>query len=247
MWTGVRFGLPRGVPILLALLLVASGFGEFRPTAAQEASAGATRSESPTPRLVGGFVGVTRARLQWDYVARSQGRRDLQLGAFVRVRTPLPGLSIQAGAGYTRRSSDNRERAPDSNPGGMRGGPDRLLIRGHYLSFPLQGRMGWTVGPLTLHILAGPTLDATVHTSCEEPICPLLAEENPTVLGFLLGSGLSFRTPRGLEVGVDCRLNQGISEAYGGDTGGVTWRSLELLLNLGSWGPPHLAPNPPRP
>ena len=49
------------------------------------------------------------------------------------------------------------------------------------------------------------------------------------------GSSLSFRLPNQVEAGLDVRLAEERADAYVWNFSGAHWRSVELLLRVGSW------------
>ena len=99
--------------------------------------------------------------------------------------TPARFLSIRAELGYIRRGSVVWDDALD---------PDHLTpahVRSHYLSIPILGKVRFRLGPGSVYLLAGPTLDQLLKTKCTQDLCSVLNDERPAAFGVTVGSGVS--------------------------------------------------------
>jgi hypothetical protein len=113
--------------------------------------------------------------------------------------------------------------------------PDRDLtrnVRTHYLSLPVEGKLGRGIGPLALYLSGGPVIELLLDTQCSQDLCPLLEDERPMVLGANLGVGVSVPIRDRLWVDLEARLNEGLTSTYSFAGDGLRYRSLELLARL---------------
>jgi len=194
------------------------------PVLAQDdASAGGI----PYRGTVGAFFGSTSSEQIWPDPVAADRLRGMALGVYIDVQTPLPFLSIRAEAGYAGRGSVLWDEELD---------PERsaeAAIRGHYLSFPVHGKVEAGLGPVSGYLFAGPTLDFLLSSDCTELFCQIVQEEKTTVVSVAAGAGVGLELPRGFRLGVEARHTEGLSEAYRGGPGSGRNRTLELLVRMG--------------
>jgi len=184
-------------------------------------------SDIPIRGTVGVFFGSTSSEQMWPDPVAADRLRSMALGVYIDVQTPLPFLSIRAEAGYAGRGSVLWDEELD---------PERsaeAAIRGHYLSFPIHGKVGAGLGPVSGYLFAGPTLDFLLSSDCTELFCQIVQEEKTTVVSVAAGAGVGLELPRGFRLGVEARHTEGLSEAYRGGPGSGRNRTLELLVRLG--------------
>jgi hypothetical protein len=180
-------------------------------------------------RLVGIVLGGSSGRLLWDRGVSTDREFGYSLGAFVDVPTPLPVLAIRAEAALLGRRTLVRD--ADLDPGGA---SDRT-VGSQYLSIPVQGRVGFSVGPAMAYIVGGPSVEFLLDTECAPDFCPILREERPMVFGVGVGAGVRVQLPGRKAAALEARMTEALSEAYGADGSGVRWRAAELLLRIGFW------------
>ena len=205
-----RFPPPRGGS---ALLLVAAHLFVWVPSLGGQIQ-----------RTVGFHLGQVRSRQLWDGSISAETARGFSLGVNVDVRTPVPVLSIRAEIGYVRRGSVVWDEVVD---------PERMAtanVRSHYLSIPIQGKLGFGVGPVAGYFFAGPAIDQLLETQCTQGICRVLADERPTVFSVSAGSGVSFDVRDRFRGKIELRLTENLTDSYVSSVSGVRYRSLEFLL-----------------
>jgi len=186
----------------------------------------------PTPELsaqVRGIWGVTgggvSARQIWSGAAEADYLSGILVGIFTDVSIPLPGLSVRAEFLYTQRGT----LVSDPQAEGISDG----RVRSHYLTFPLLLKLGYSIGPVSAYLVAGPTFEQILSTSTDGDVGEVLTEERQTVFNVSAGGGIGLELPRDLVAGFEIRITEGLSDSYGGDFVTVRNRSLEMLVRLG--------------
>ena len=192
--------------------------------------AGVSSLEAQTQATRGLFLGRTSSRQVWSGASRisTESAPGLSLGAYVDVQTPISFLSVRAELGYIQRGSLvwDDELDPDHTRSAR--------VRSHNLSVPIQGKLGWELGPLSAYLVAGPTLDLLLDSGCSPEICPLLRDEKPTVFGVSVGGGMGMEVGNGIRTELEVRLTEGLGDAYLGEFGaGIRNRTVEVLLRVG--------------
>jgi len=175
-------------------------------------------------RTVGFHLGLARSRQIWTGPISTETADGISLGVNVDVPTPAPFLSIRAELGYVGRSSVVWDEEFD---------PERLAtanVRSHYLSIPIQGKFRFRFGPVSLYLVAGPTIDQLLETQCTQALCRVLSEERPTVLSVGAGSGVSVDFRDRFRGDLEGRVTQGLTDAYVANSSGIRYRSMEFLI-----------------
>jgi hypothetical protein len=175
-------------------------------------------------RTVGIHLGQIRAKQLWDDPISGGSADGVMVGVNVDVPTPARLLSVRAGASYVQRGSVVWDEVLD---------PERQFpanVRSHYLSIPVQGKLGFRFGPGGIYLLAGPTVDLLLETQCPQDLCRLLDEERPSVLSMTVGTGVSFDFRDRFRVDLEVWLTEGLTEAYSSTSTGVRYRSMGVLF-----------------
>jgi hypothetical protein len=179
------------------------------------------------PGIVGVFAGRIAARQLWADPIATEAVTGITAGIFVEAQTPLSFLSIRAEAGYAAKGTEAWDVSSD---------PDRLTparVRTHYLTVPIHGKVGVGLGPLSVYLFGGPTVDFLLATDCSEPFCQFIRDEKGAVLNAAIGGGVELDAPGGYRVGVEGRITEGLGEAYLGEFDSARNRSTALLIRLG--------------
>ena len=221
MTTKKRGGRVLLLGLAAALSPVAGGGGVL---GAQE---DATVPEDRDRGTVGVFLGSTSSLQLWTGSFASDRIQGFGLGVFVDVRTPVQFLSIRAEAGYAGRGGLVWDEVMDPE------GAAEATLRGHYLSFPVHGKMAVGLGPISGYLFAGPTLDFLLDTGCSAEFCQAIREEKTTVFSVAGGVGLGVELGSRLRAGFELRLTEGISDAYLVNGDSARNRTTELLVRVG--------------
>ena len=183
---------------------------------------GASPLDGQVQRTVGVHIGQVRSHQIWSGLISTDDATGLSIG--VNVDVPAPLLSILFGAGYAGRGSVVWDEEVD---------PDRSLaanVRSHYMSFPLQAKLRFKLGPASVYLLAGPTVEYLMKTECTEDLCRVLHDERPAVFSGTVGGGGSMDFRDRFRADFEVRLTEGFSDAYVSNSSGIRYRSLEFLL-----------------
>ena len=175
-------------------------------------------------RTVGFHIGQVRSRQMWTGAISSANATGPSVGVNVDVPTPARFLSIRAELGYIRRGSVVWDDALD---------PDHLTpahVRSHYLSIPILGKVRFRLGPGSVYLLAGPTLDQLLKTKCTQDLCSVLTDDRPTAFAVMVGSGVSIDFWDRFRADLEVRLTEGLADAYVSPSSGTHYRSSEFLL-----------------
>ena len=167
---------------------------------------------------------MVRAEQLWDDPVSGTPSTGFTIGVGADVPTPVPALSVRAGVGYVQRGSGVWDRELDPERAAERN------VRSHYLSVPLEAKLGWGIGPVSLHLVAGPVVDLLLDTQCSQDLCPLLEEEQPMSLSAAIGAGLAFPLREGLWAEVEIRLTEGVTAVYSTAGTGLRYRSVEAVV-----------------
>ena len=184
----------------------------------------AAPSSSQVQRTVGFHMGQTRSHQLWSGPISTGGANGFAFGVNVDVPTPVRFFSIRAEIGYAGRGSVVWDGEVD---------PDALAsarVKSHYLSLPVQGKVRFDLGPAAAYLLAGPTLDLLLKTQCTQDLCRVLSEENPTVFGVTVGSGVSAEYRDRFRGELEIRVTEGLTDAYLSSSSEVRYRSVEVLM-----------------
>ena len=186
----------------------------------------------PTPELaaqVGRTWGVTggavSARQIWSGAVETDYLTGIMVGVFTDVPIPVPGLSVRAELLYAQRGT----LVSDPQAEGISDG----RVRSHYLTFPLLLKVGYSIGPVSAYLVAGPTFEQILSTSTDGGVGEVLTEERQTVFNVSAGGGIGLELPRDLVAGFEIRITEGLTDSYAGDFVTMRNRSLEGLVRLG--------------
>ena len=175
-------------------------------------------------RTVGFHVGQVRSRQIWSGAISTANANGPSVGVNVDVPTPAPFLSIRAELSYIRRGSVVWDDQID---------PEHLTpanVRSHYLSIPILGKVKFRLGPGSIYLLAGPTIDQLLKTQCGQALCSALNDDRPTAFGVIVGSGVSIDFGDRFRGDLEFRLTEGLSDAYVSSSSSTHYRSSEFLL-----------------
>jgi len=197
-------------PVCTALVVLASS--PPAPAAAQSA-----------PTVVGVVAGGARTTLLWRPEAEAEKHTGAVVGAFADVSTPIRGLSVRAAATYTERGGDS---PVDGSP------PIVAGLRVRYLSVAIHAKLTKAIGPLRVHVAAGPTVDQVLSSALDPGLAQSLDRESPVVPAVTAGGGVGAWMGGGLFVGIDLRVTESLGDAYSGDFIDVRTRSVEALLHV---------------
>lgn len=185
---------------------------------------GAADGHAQGQRTIGIHVGQVRAEQLWEDPAKGTTSTGLSFGVGVDVPTPARSLSVRAGLGYVQRGSRVWDQEQDPEKESTRN------VRSHYLTVPVEGKVGLEVGPMAVYLVAGPVVDVLLQTQCSQDLCPSLEEERPMVLSANLGAGLSISFRDRARADLELRLTEGLTSSYSALGNGLRYRSLEYLV-----------------
>ena len=208
-WTPVALGL-------MAVLVCSSGL---------EAQADDTAGSTKEPTIVGIVGGWNINDGIWKPGAESESVGGIILGAFVIARTPAPWFAIRAELTWVQRGVDVTGSIGDD--------PALGGVRSDYLTVAIHPRASMAVGPLRVHIAAGPTVDQLVRSRIDSSLAPILFRDISTVFGVGLGAGVGGTVADRYRVEVEARVFEGLGDAYSGDFVSVRNRSLEFVTRVG--------------
>ena len=174
--------------------------------------------------LVGAVGGWLENRQVWSPSSETERVGGVLLGGFVRAATPADWLAVQAEALWTQRGGD----VFDDVDGQLLQGS----IRSDYLTISVHPRASTSLGPLRVHLTAGPTIDQPLRSRFDPGLRMILENEAPTVFGVSVGAGLGMIVG-GVHAEVEARVFEGLGDAYSGDFVSVRNRSLEILGRAG--------------
>jgi hypothetical protein len=166
------------------------------------------------------------ARQIWSGAVETDYLTGILMGVFADVDVPLPGLSVRAELLYTQRGT----LVSDPQAEGFSDG----RLRSHYLSFPLHVKVGYSIGPVSAYLFAGPTFEQLLSTSTDGGVGEVLTEERQTVVNVSAGGGIGVHLPRDLVAGFELRITEGLGDSYAGDFVTMRNRSVEVLARLGT-------------
>ena len=204
-------------PLLLTPALIAVGFCSSFFPAAIEGQAQMAR--------FGVVVGRTTSDQLWTPSVGTASRDGYLAGGFAEVGLSGMSVSVRVEGDYVQRGAIV-ERDTE-------GAPVAGEIRTEYLSFALHVKLSKSIGPLSVHIALGPTMDQLLRNRSTPVLEQVLYEKKTTSLGIGLGGGFSLHLFDKLIPEFDIRLTEGLSPAYVGSFTTVRNRSLEFLLRFG--------------
>ncbi len=177
------------------------------------------------PTIVGIVGGWAVNEGLWTPEAEGESVGGMILGGFVNARTPASWFSVRAEVMWVQRGFD-----VTSSVGG-----DPLVggVRSDYITVAIHPRASLALGPLRLHLAAGPTLDQLVQSRVDSSLAPILFRDIPTVFGVGLGAGVGATVAGRYRVELEARFFEGLGDAYSGDFISVRNRSLEFLTRVG--------------
>jgi len=176
----------------------------------------------------GSRVGVTAGwnhnEQLWKPEAETEAVGGLVLGAFALAPTPLEPLSVLVEGLYTQRGGDVQTDVLGSIPGG---------VRADYLTFTLHARLSGHFGRASVHTSGGMTLDQLLRVNVDPSLTTVLERESPTVFGVSAAVGFGLRITEGVDVEVEARIVEGLSDAHSGNFRSFRNRSKEVVVRLG--------------
>jgi opacity protein-like surface antigen len=181
--------------------------------------------DAQTPTTVGFVGGYSRTELVWRPAAETEELAGVVAGAFAHAVTPLGWLSVLAEGTYTQRSGDVLANGPDQ--------PATGGIRSDYLTLSVHGRVSVGLGPVRIHVGAGPTIDQLIRSRLDATLAPVLERETSTVFGAAVGAGLSVLIAGRYTAEAEVRRVEGLGDAYSGGFRSVKNRSTEVVARLG--------------
>ena len=174
--------------------------------------------------VVGGVGGAANTEQLWKPDEDTRRYTGAVLGAFAEAETPA-GFSLVAEGTWTRRGGDVVvDVAGRATPG---------RLRMDYLTVAVHVKLRRSLGPVSGHVLFGPTLDQVLDSSLDPALSQVFDEEKTQVFSVAAGVGLEGWIGERVRVGFDLRLTEGLSSAYDGDFTEVRNRSVESLLRVG--------------
>jgi hypothetical protein len=186
-------------------------------------AAGAAAAQDTRVGVVSGLVDNL---VSWKPALESEGWAGWSAGAFVDVRTPLPGLRVVAEGSFVRRGVDvfeDVDGAPVSNSG----------IRSDYLRVSVLGRTGFGWRMVGLYVMAGPMVEQLLDSKMDAGLRSLLDRESPTVVGVSAGAGVTLDLGRGRTVSAEARRTETLQSGYSGSFRSVRYGSAEYLVRIG--------------
>jgi hypothetical protein len=167
---------------------------------------------------------MVRAEQLWDDPVSGTPSTGFTIGIGADVPTPITAFSVRAGVSYVQRGSGVWDQELDPE------GVAKRNVRSHYISVPLEAKVGRSIGPVSLHLVAGPVVDLLLDTQCSQDLCPLLEEERPMLLSAAIGAGLAFPLQERLWAELEIRLTEGLTAAYSTSGTGLRYRSAEAVV-----------------
>lgn len=178
-----------------------------------------------TPYTVGGVAGWVSSRQIWSGPAETDYLEGFLVGAFAEVKTPIALLSVRAEGHYVQRGTVVLREGSELDYDGV--------VRGHYLSAPIHLKVGRSLGPLSLSLLAGPTFEVLLHSRLSSGLESVILEEQGMVISATVGAGVGLQLTDERRVELKIRLTEGIGDAYQGHFVTMRNRSIEALLRVG--------------
>jgi len=175
--------------------------------------------------IAGIVAGYATTDLIFDPDAETQEVGGVVVGAFVVSQTPLAWLSILAEGAYTQRGGDVM--------GVVQGLPVNGGIRSDYASIVVQARAAVGVGPVRIHVAAGPVVDQLLRNRMDNALDQILDSESPMVFGVSIGFGVGAWVSERIFAEVEARIVEGVGDAFSGDFISVRNRSSELVARVG--------------
>lgn len=221
-------------PAVAALLMA----GMVGPTVLPGA-AGGQQPEGPTaetdgstprgptsrqPTILGALAGYATSEGMWKPEAESSRIGGVLLGGFVDAATPVPWFSVRGEILWSQRGDDVTVT--------VEGVPAMGGTRLDYLTVSLRPRMSVVLGPVRLHVAAGPVVEQSVRSRFDPTLAPLVAAP-ATTFGVLAGAGIGTTIAGGRRVEVEARHVEGLSDAVQGAFVSMRNRSFEVVVRVG--------------
>jgi hypothetical protein len=207
----------RSLALLLAMapLTPSTGLAQSqpRPTGATE------------PTVLGIVVGYNRSEGLWTPESESESVGGVMLGGFVNAKTPVSWFSVRAELLWVQRGNDVM--------GSIEGEPLVGGVRSDYVTISVHPRASVGVGPIRLHVAAGPTLDQLISSRLDTTLGSAALADVGTVFGVGAGVGIGATVGRRYRVEVEGRVFEGLGDAYSGDFVAMRHRSYELVARVG--------------
>lgn len=195
-------------------LFVAGAMGASPPASAQAA------------RTVLGVVGgVVDNEQRWSRPSETGRVKGALIGGFVIAPTGAGWLSIRLEGLYTQRGGDLLVNEGDEE---LRG-----AVRADYFTVSVHPRVSIPLGPVGLHVAAGPTFDQLVRSRLDPGLAQVLVDGSPTVFGVGAGIGVGGYIRDRVYAEVEARVFDGLGDAYSGAFISFRNRSVEVVGRLG--------------
>lgn len=182
----------------------------------------AVQAQQPTGPEYGVAAGPVRAVQLRDRAADSDAHAGFAVGAWVDAPTPVGWLSVLAEAGVARRGGEYEE-----GPG-----LPTAVVDVDYLAVAVLPSASVGLGPATLRVFAGPSLDVHLRSQAAVPLQQLFREPATQVLAGVVGAGAALSVGRAT-FHLEVRRHEQLTSAYGDDLQGLRHRSTEVVFRLG--------------
>jgi len=178
-----------------------------------------------SPTVVGLVGGYNTTKQIWKPVTPVDQVGGLTIGGFAHATTPVGWLSVIAEGAYTQRGGDVI--------GDGQGQSETGAIRSGYLTVGVHGRASVPVGPVRVHLSAGPTIDQLMRSRLDPSLVGVLENEGSMVFAVTAGFGAGMRIGERVSVELELRVVEALSDAYSGGFRSVKNRSKELVARIG--------------
>ena len=175
--------------------------------------------------MVGVVAGASSTRLIWRPSVETEDAVGIVIGAFAEGTTPIGWLALQVEGTYVQRGSDVL-----TDPQGQ---PLEGRLRTDYLSVGVYAKIVRGVGPVRVHLLVGPTIDAVMRSRVDAQLAQVLDADKTRVFGVTAGVGVGGRLVGRAFGEVEVRIVEGLGDAYSGGFTSARYRSTEVVLRLG--------------
>lgn len=174
--------------------------------------------------VIGAVAGVTRTDGLWKPASTSEAIGGGMVGGYVLAATPAPWFSILAEVSFLQRNTNV--------VGTNQGQPLQGGLRTDYLSILIAPRFTRQVGPVRVHLAAGPTVDQVIRARIDPTLSPVLREVE-SVFGASLAVGIGTTLADRYRVDVEARAYEGLGDAHSGDFLQMRNRTYGLTTRVG--------------
>jgi hypothetical protein len=177
------------------------------------------------PTVLGGVVGYNQSQGLWTPDSESESVGGVMLGGFVNAKTPLPWFSIRAELMWVQRGNDVT--------GVIEGEPLVGGVRSDYITIGIHPRASVGIGPVRVHVAAGPTIDQLINSRLDSTLSSAALADVGTVFGVGAGVGIGGIVGGRYRVELEGRVFEGLGDAYSGDFVAMRYRSFEVVTRVG--------------